>query len=139
MVVKFQNFHGTNIRCLCFFLTRPLIVNFWCRSQTWKNKLRSNGQGCVIKECTEKNTRVTMGQNYDNNEEHLVRPPATTSSKQNKYSINNTLSSTRRPLSTGMFSAIKNVTLEPMTSCLAGRRATRSATNCAMVTSLSFY
>ena len=45
---------------------------------------------------------------------------------------------TRRPLSTGIFSAIKTVTLqpgfEPITSCLAGRRTT----NCDTVTSLSF-
>ena len=46
---------------------------------------------------------------------------------------------TRRPLSTRIFSAIKNLTLqhgfEPIISCLAGRRTN----NCATVTSLSVY
>ena len=56
-----------------------------------------------------------------------------------EYDEWNDVVETRRPLSTGIFSAIKNVTIqpgfEPMTSCLAGRRTT----NCATVTILSFY
>ena len=54
------------------------------------------------------------------------------------FDVHRKRSWTRRPLSTGIFSAIKNVTLqprfEPITSCLAGIRTT----NCATVTSLSF-